>query len=468
MENRKGKLPAAFEESMRKMLGDEFEQYEAALSRPPYKALRVNTSKISVEDFLKISPFSLTPVPWTKNGFYYDEKKDRPSHHPYYAAGLYYLQEPSAMLPAAQLPVQEGDLVLDLCAAPGGKSTELVSRLGKKGFLVSNDISASREKALIRNLEQFGAENFCVTCETPEKLAEHFPAAFDRILIDAPCSGEGMFRKSGTMISAWEQNGVEKFVRMQREILKEAVRMLRPGGTILYSTCTFEPSEDEEAVEELLQDGKDLQLQVLPVAMSEGFVPGHPEWCQNEDARENPALRRTARLFPHKIQGEGHFVSVVESRLSSEPYFPHLSGKPAVLSKEAEEFLAHIHRTFPRENLRKMKDRLFYVPDLCPDLEGLRVLRSGVFLGEEKKNRFEPSQALSMVLKPEEFDQVIRYQPEDPEVRRYLRGETLSLPEDCHFSSGYVLIALQNFPLGFAKVAGGRLKNKYLPGWRMN
>ena len=228
-------LPVAFEQKMKEMLGPDYENYLASFECEAHQGLRVNTSKISVEDFLKISPYELKTVPWCPNGFYY-EKTEKPAKHPFYFAGLYYIQEPSAMTTASLLPVEEGDVVLDLCAAPGGKSTELAAKLNGTGLLVTNDISNSRAKALLKNIEVFGVGNALVTSEPPNELAKRFPAFFDKILIDAPCSGEGMFRKQANMTKAWESNGVDLFVGLQRSILKEAVTMLKPGGTIIYST----------------------------------------------------------------------------------------------------------------------------------------------------------------------------------------------------------------------------------------
>lgn len=465
-------LPKKFEDVMIRLLGEEdYSVYKESLSRPIYKALRVNTGKISVEDFQKLCPFHLSPIPWTQKGFYYDEKEDAPSRHPLYYAGLYYLQEPSAMVPASQIPIEEGDYVLDLCAAPGGKSTELAARIGTKGFLLSNDVSASRAKALIKNLEIFGAKNVCITCETPDRLAEHFPKFFDKILIDAPCSGEGMFRKSGSMITAWEQNGVEKFVNLQRQILTEAVKMLRPGGTILYSTCTFEPDEDEEAVEFLKKLNPDFKI--LPIKMYEGFEPGHPEWCQSEEARTDQDLRTTAHMFPHRVKGEGHYVSMVQDmsvEKDKESWESKAKGgyrpKKAVKNTEIDEFFSHVNGVFEIDKMELREDRLYYIPSGCPDLSGLRILRRGIYLGELKKNRFEPSQSLAMMLDANSFDQVLDITYEDSRALKYLKGETID-PGDKTFKKGYVLITMNGFPLGFAKAAGNQLKNKYLPGWRM-
>ena len=158
-------LPERFEEKMQCLLGSEFEEYIRCYEEPRYYGLRVNTRKISVEDFLKIAPFPLTPIPWIENGFYYDGEQVAPAKHPYYFAGLYYLQEPSAMTPANRLPVSPGERVLDVCAAPGGKATELGAKLMGEGVLVANDISSSRAKGLLKNLEVFGIGNMLVLSE---------------------------------------------------------------------------------------------------------------------------------------------------------------------------------------------------------------------------------------------------------------------------------------------------------------
>ena len=247
-------LPKVFEEKMKDLLGSEYEAYTACYDEPRHYGLRVNTAKISVEEFLKINPFHLRPVPWCENGFYYDETLDKPSKHPYYFAGLYYLQEPSAMTPADRLPVEPGDRVLDVCAAPGGKATELGAKLGGTGVLAANDLSSSRAKGLLKNLELFGIGNVLILSEEPGKLVSYFPEYFDKILIDAPCSGEGMFRKEKKMVKAWEEHGPEFFSKIQRSIVTQAAQMLRPGGMLLYSTCTFSPEENEQTIEYLLQE----------------------------------------------------------------------------------------------------------------------------------------------------------------------------------------------------------------------
>lgn len=479
------KLPQKFIDNMTSLWGeDDFRAYEAALNEPMQHALRVNTSKISVEDFLNISPFELSPIPWCTNGFYYDDKACQPSKHPYYYAGLYYLQEPSATLPAATLPIEAGDKVLDICAAPGGKSTEIFCRLKGKGLLVSNDISASRAKALLKNLEVFGADNILISCESPDVLSKHFGAYFDKIIIDAPCSGEGMFRKSQSMINAWEQNGNELFKNIQISILNEVVKMIKPGGMILYSTCTFAPLEDEESVEYLLSLDPALCLMDFPV--DENFVRGRADWGKTD----NKDLEKTVHLYPHKVKGEGHYAALIKKRTADEmeeirrqskddnsvPYKAPYSEtalcsdiclKRAKLSDEITEFLSHIKKDYDPACFELKNDKLYYIEKGLPEVSGLRVLRFGLLMGEQKKNRFEPSQALAMTLNADLFDNRLLLDLSDERVLKYLKGETLDISDNDKVKDGWVLVCCDGFPLGFGKLKNSTLKNKYLPGWRM-
>ncbi len=452
-------LPKLFEENMIALLGDEYETYKSCLDEPMYHGIRINTMKISVEDFLKINPFHLKPVPWCDNGFYYDEQLDKPSKHPYYFAGLYYIQEPSAMTPASVIPVEKGDRVLDICAAPGGKSTELAAKLDGTGVLVSNDISASRAKALLKNLEVFGATNALIISEAPYKLSERFAGYFDKILIDAPCSGEGMFRKSNSMITAWENNGNQLFSDLQISILKEVVKMLKPGGKILYSTCTFAPLENEKSVDYLLS--LDPELKICDFSKYEDFDYGHPEWSDsgNED------LTKCARLWPHKIEGEGHFVALVgkEGDSKNSYNFGNYPIKKAKLTKETLEFFDMIIKDFDFDRIEMSQDKLYYIPETFPAVRGLRILRCGLYLGEVKKNRFEPSQSLAMSLKSTDFSNVIDLKCNDERINKYLKGETI----EADGSNGWALVCVDSYPLGWGKLNNGILKNKYLPGWRM-
>ena len=453
------KLPVAFEEQMRNLLKDEFDTYAACLDQPMHHGLRVNTKKISTEDFLKISPFTLKPVPWCPNGFYYDPKVDQPSKHPFYYAGLYYIQEPSAMTPAAVLPVTPGDRVLDICAAPGGKSTELAAKLAGKGVLVSNDISASRAKALLKNLELFGVENSLITSEPPYKLAERFPHYFDKILIDAPCSGEGMFRKSYSMVTAWENNGNQLFADLQRQILTEVVKMLKPGGTLLYSTCTFAPLENEKSIEFLLSLDPTIHIEAFD--KYELFDDGHPEWSDTG----NEELTKCARLWLHRIEGEGHFVTLCSKDGEADNRYNHgdYTIKKSKLAPEIEEFFQSFNNRFDLSRFEMAGEKLYYIPEDFPSVRGLRILRCGLFLGELKKKRFEPSQALAMSLTMDEYPNVANLEADDIRVIKYLKGETIDVDGD----NGYVLVCVAGYPLGWGKRSNGSIKNKYLAGWRL-
>lgn len=455
------KLSEEYLNRMRDLLGEEeFSAYLKSFDEERLYGLRVNTAKVTPEAFPELVSWDLKPVPWIPNGFYY-EGTERPAKDPYYYAGLYYLQEPSAMTPAMLLPVEPGDRVLDLCGAPGGKSTELGVRLAGKGVLISNDISNSRAKALLKNLELWGISNICVTSETPDKLADVFGPWFDKILIDAPCSGEGMFRKDDDMVKSYEERGPEYYSEIQKEITDQAVRMLAPGGLLLYSTCTFSRCEDEEIICHILENHQEMELIRLPLF---------------EGASGGIGLDGCIRLFPHKIKGEGHFISLLRKngggaertaagsreRSRTEP-----QGKKApALPTELTDFLALMNREFDDSRIMIKNDSVYYLPENFVPAKELRYLRTGLLLGELKNKRFEPGQALAMTLHAEEFRQTISWKKEDDRVIRYLKGETISLTPEEGPVKGWCLVCVDGYPLGFAKGTGMALKNKYYPGWR--
>lgn len=489
-------LPEAFLAEMRELLGAEFDQYIKSYDEEWKPGLRVNTLKLSPESFKEVFPWKLEPVSWTENGFYYDAQ-ERPSRHPAYYAGLYYLQEPSAMTPAAMLPVEPGDKVLDVCAAPGGKSTELAAKLKGRGLLVSNDISYSRARALLKNLELAGAANIAVVSEEPGKLAAVWPEFFDKILVDAPCSGEGMFRRDEDMVKDWRERGPKYYSPLQKEILKQSVVMLKPGGMLLYSTCTFSKKEDEDNVSFLLKECPEMEL----VPLKTGAVCG---------ALDGIGLSGCMRLFPHRVKGEGHFLALLRKKEKGmggeqnvQPFGePEMEDAPPEQKergrlkdrrgkspkdsqrcsartgakvqdqttdegkRELEAFLKMCRVRWETERIFIHQENAYYLPEgLKPGLP-LRFLRTGLLLGELKKGRFEPSQALAMALKAEEFGTLLDLTEEDPRVLRYLKGETISLLPEESPVKGWCLVAYRGFPLGWAKGNGMSLKNKYYPGWR--
>jgi NOL1/NOP2/sun family putative RNA methylase len=478
-------LPGNYLENMKALLKDEYVAWREAMDQPSYQGLRINTMKLDPASWEEKKLYPGERVPWTVNGFYYDAG-ERPALDPYYYAGLYYLQEPSAMTPAAMLDVQPGDKVLDLCAAPGGKSTELGAKLRGQGLLVSNDISNTRARALLKNLELFGIPNILVTSEAPEKLADTFGAYFDKILVDAPCSGEGMFRKDPDLIKSWMDRGPEEYAPIQKQILKEAVRMLRPGGYLLYSTCTFAKIEDEDVIHWILEEEPEMELAELP--LFEGAARG---------LGGEPVIR----LFPHKIHGEGHFVALLHKKETDSDFtwseqteksenksVSLQSGKkdrksvcqecndfagkadPTVrqLEKESDflEWESLCSRAFDRSRMM-IKDNLVYLlPEGFQPHWKLRYLRSGLLLGEWKKKRFEPSQAAAMAMTFSDFSHCFSMKREDERVIRYLKGETIFLKEEETLPKGWILVCVDGFPLGWAKYTGSSLKNKYYAGWR--
>lgn len=456
-------LPAAFCDEMKRILGDEYEDYLASMEESRKYGLRVNTAKISVEEFERIAPFPLRKIPYVDNGFYYDSDI-QPAKHPYYFAGLYYLQDPSAMTPASRLPVEQGDVVLDLCAAPGGKATELAAKLRGTGLLIANDISSKRAKALLKNIELFGVENSFIVTEYPKKLQEYFTGFFDKILIDAPCSREGMFRKEPAMVKAWEQNGPEFYAKLQEEILEQALPMLRPGGYLLYSTCTFSPLEDEGTVEKILAMDKEMEL--VSMEGYEKFSPGKPELIGSKD--EN--IRKCVRIFPHKLDGEGHFLALFHKKGegAAPNYLEKRKGLKGEEKRLFKEFSQNLNRVFEPHRLESKNGMLYYMPEQLPQMKGLRFLRSGLFLGEMKKNRFEPSQSLAMALNKSDYKNCLDFSAEDERVIRYLKGETLTLtPEESAGQDGWQLVCVDGYSLGWGKKNRSTLKNKYHSGWRL-
>ncbi len=467
-QNRSPYLPENFLIRMKEMLGEkEYEDFLKSYEKPRTFGLRLNTAKISPQEFEKLVPFPVTPIPWIKNGYFYPADV-RPSKCPFYQAGLYYLQEPSAMTPASCLEIKPGDLVLDLCAAPGGKATALGAALKGEGLLVANDISASRAKALLRNIELFGIANAFVANETPSRLLDMFPGFFHKILLDAPCSGEGMFRKDEALARDWSEEKSRELGRIQRELILQAADMLRPGGLLLYSTCTFAPEEDEGTVSYLLENRRDMTLLELP--RRPGFSFGVPKWGGGDQR-----LKRCVRLFPHKIDGEGHFMALFQKEgTSGHVHEPSRIRSDPNTEKWLKAFFDEIGlrslggRPFEWNRVETRRDKVYYLPPVNTAFRGLAFLRNGLYLGDLKKNRFEPSQAFALALHKGDVKSVLSLPVADERLARYLHGETLTVsPGEAAREKGWHLLCVEGYPLGFGKLVGQTLKNKYPAGWRL-
>ena len=469
-------LPQSFLDSMKEILGEDYEAFLAGFDGQRQYGLRVNTLKMNLEEFERIAPFHLKKVPWISNGYFY-EAEDAPAKHPFYSAGLYYLQEPSAMTPASRLKVQPGERVLDLCAAPGGKATELGAALQGEGLLVANDINTARARALLRNLELFGISNSFVTNEPPHVLAERFPEFFHKIMVDAPCSGEGMFRKNPAVVDSWQEKGPEYFSKLQREIIVQAADMLLPGGMMFYSTCTFSPLENEKTITHLLKERPDME--VIPMEDYEGFAEGLTSY-RGEVFDESCKLCR--RIWPHKMSGEGHFMALLHKKSGTQQQVQQTVSQSSIwwekckgLNKEqkaaAEDFFSHVNIAYDGKRIDVRGDNLYYLPAPKYDGRGLHFLRNGLFMGEFKKKRFEPSQPFALVLRAQDFDQVLDFPADDERLQRYLRGETLDVSDLINGEKkrkGWQLVMAAGHPLGFGKLVNNNLKNKYPAGWRKN
>jgi NOL1/NOP2/sun family putative RNA methylase len=452
------KLPEDFISKMKALLKNEAEEFFSTYHEPKVNGLRANPIKIEPNQLQEIIPFTLEKVPFCPTGFYYDES-DQPGKHPYHLAGLYYIQEPSAMFPVEVLAPKPGEKVLDLCAAPGGKSTQIAGMMKNKGLLISNEIHPKRVKALSENVERLGITNTIVTNESPEKLSHRFEGYFDKILVDAPCSGEGMFRKDPEAVDFWSLQHVEKCSIQQKQILQSAYQMLKPEGILVYSTCTFSPEENEQVIESLLEQFPDLD--VLEIHKFEGMENGRTEWSQ----RHNNKLRSTVRIWPHRVRGEGHFVAKLIKKSDVHNWY----GKKAKSNASKQQMKEYV--SFEKEYLHKSMDGIFYafhdqlylLPEDSPTLEGLKVVRAGLHLGELKKNRFEPNHALAKALTNHDVIHTLELSSKEEIWKKYVKGETLQTSGD----RGWMLVTIDGFPLGWGKEVKGTLKNFYPKGLRL-
>lgn len=461
-QDRAAGIPAAFLERMKVLLGAEFAEFRDALHEPSPPGLRVNTLKVAPDALQTLTAWRLEPIPWCTEGFWLDESDARAGRHPYHWAGLYYLQEPSAMAAVEALAPQPGERILDLCAAPGGKATQIAARLQGRGLLVANDPVRSRAETLADNLARFGARNIVVAADYPERLAPALARFFDRVLVDAPCSEEGMFRRSAQARLAWSPKTVAGCARRQLRILDSAAEMVAGGGILAYSTCTFSPEENEDVIARFLLDHPDYEL--VPVRLPGVRGEGRGDWCSVTEARHMP-LERAVRLWPHHVRGDGHFIAVM--RRTDEPVpVPHYAERREDITaahafREFSEAALAVRLTGP---LHRAGNRIFLIPDLAPDVAGLRVLWPGWFLGELRAGRFMPSHALAQGIGMSDARLRLSFPAREEEVQRYLRGETLAAAGE----PGWVLVGVDGFPLGWGFRVGNAVKNHYPRHLRQN
>lgn len=457
-------LPIEFEKKMKAFLGNEWDDFLYSYDNNRFQALRFNTLKVQSQEermrilkTLKIS--SDKKVSWADEAYYFDENV-RPGKHPYHEMGLYYIQEPSAMSAAALLAPKLGMRVLDLCAAPGGKSTQLATYLGDSGLLVSNEINTQRSRILSQNIERMGIKNAIVTNEDSFVLASHFPGFFNAIQVDAPCSGEGMFRKLPEAIEQWSMENVAICAARQKEILDNAAVMLKPGGTIVYSTCTFSREENEDVIE--------------------CFLERHPDFT----------LEEMERFWPHKVDGEGHFVAklvrrgCVDTDLKADRKTKKNKNsknrknetKPALTKENMKLLSEFLDETISEDMAAWIKnsrlvmfgEQLYRLPDMEVDIKGLKVQRAGLHIGEFKKQRFEPSHSLALALKISEAKNVVKLTWDDPQTTGFFNGQSVMLSDEqtAECKKGWALVCVDGYPAGWGKVNGAQVKNHYPKGLR--
>lgn len=451
-------LPIKFLEKMQNILGDEYDAFIKTYEENRKAALRINTLKGNGEKLFSVLDEKLSPVPWTSDGYFYPDTM-QPGKNPLHEAGAYYIQEPSAMLPAELLKAQPGECILDLCAAPGGKTTKIAADMKGEGLLVANEIHPKRAAILSSNVERMGIKNAVVTNESSDRLLKKFPEFFDRILVDAPCSGEGMFRKDEEARAQWNEENVIKCAVRQKEILDNAAAMLRPGGKLVYSTCTFSPEENEKMIVDFLNDHSEFSVEKIdtPPCISNG----RPELAGND---ERAAF--TFRIWPHLTEGEGHFAAVLKKDGKNENVYrnSNISPCPKEYEKLYRAFADEFLKNPPTGEISAFGENLYIMPPFLPNLDGIKVLRFGLHLGTVKKNRFEPSHSLAMTLKPQDTVQCAELSISDKEIFAYLRGETIPAGD----LKGWCLVSVSGYTTGWGKAAGGIIKNHYPKGLRRN
>ncbi len=431
-----------FLERMQSLLGDEFDAFLQYYNGENFRGLRVNTLKCTAEALQGALPFELKPTPFCPDGFYLPADVSSLGNHPLHHAGAFYMQEPSAASAVEMLGVQPGDRVLDLCAAPGGKSTQIGAKLKGEGLLWSNEIVKSRANVLLSNIERMGIANTVVSNCHPEQLCERLAGCFDRVLVDAPCSGEGMFRKNSAAQTEWSEEHVKSCAERQLHILNSAKHALKPGGVLVYSTCTFSHEENEGVITRFLEENPDFSLE------SSGVTFGRP------------AMEHARRIFPMD-GGEGHFAARLRKSGDLTPGFPD-SGKAAV-KPGITEFYDSLFRDRPfGERLAVRNNKIMILPENYIETN-LPVLRAGIVLGEIVKNRMEPHHSAFMAAKPEGCRQRVDLTHDSPEIKAFLHGEEIAVPPEL---KGFTAVCVDGMTAGFGKASGGRLKNKYPKGLR--
>ncbi len=446
-------LPIDYKTRMQSLLGDEFSRYEAALNEPPVRGFRVNTNKIAIERFEKLNPFGSRKIPYVEGGYYLEYEKV--GNHPFHHAGLIYVQEPAAMMPAECVDIDPDSYVLDMCAAPGGKSTQLKAKLSDNGLMVSNEIIASRCKILAGNIERMGFKNHIVTCLDTARLADLFENTFDVVMVDAPCSGEGMFRKEAAAIPEWSEENVQNCAARQTEILENAARCLASGGTIIYATCTFSIEENEMVIDTFLQKHPDFEIIPAKQSVIDSTASGiRFDGCKCEN------IHFARRFYPHKGEGEGQFAAVLRHKGEKTPHAP-LRKKSVKIDPLLLQFLNDTLTDYDKDAITLYGNTpVFFNGNI--EIKTGTAFMYGVTIGEIKKNYILPHHQFFMAY-GNAFKRKIELDPDSAEIQKYLHGEEIS----ADLPNGWAAVCVCGVPVGGAKVVNGIAKNHYPKGLRI-
>ena len=461
--------PIEFRSLIDELLGDDSPEFWQAVNHTPgLSGLRLNTLKKDNNTIVDRLPARLDPLPWIENGFLIKEE-DQLGKHPFHTAGLYYLQEPSAMVPVEILDPKPGENVLDLCAAPGGKTTQILSKMNNQGWLLANDSNPRRVQALTRNLDRWGARNSQITSELPSRLAEHLGPVFDKVLVDAPCSGEATFRTDPRGVKNWSTNFRDRCTVIQDDILWNGAKLVRPGGILVYSTCTFNQKENEGTIMRFLERNQEFFLEQIP--LQEGFSPGLPL-----NSSDRYGLKKTARIWPHRAPGEGHFIALLRRSGQMEKNKKPLEKSGVSLQNgQKASYKAFYSATMIRNNnteyihpdndgLRVYGNQLYFSSTDSPPLDGLRVEQWGWWIGTFKENQFNPSPALAAGLSSSDMQKVLEFSLGDLLLEQYQRGSPIKYETGDIEAKGWILVNIEGYPLGWGKLSQGKIKN-YLPRW---
>ncbi len=443
-------LPEDFCTEIKNILKDESYLYFESFGKEPYRGISVNRLKASPEKIKELLPFKIKKSPFYRDGWYIPTDENGVGNLPVHHSGAIYIQEPSATSAVTLLDIREGEKVLDLCAAPGGKSSQIASCLNGTGLLWSNEVVRSRANILLSNFERMGIENGVVSSCRPEILCERLGGYFDKVLVDAPCSGEGMFRKNNAAVVEWSREHVISCANRQLSILCSAAECVKTNGVLVYSTCTFSYEENEGVIKRFLEKNPDFEPEDI-----------------NEKFGRKTDITGARRITPIE-GGEGHFAARLrrknEKTAVVEPYHIHQkNSKNKDLYNLLQKMIGSIFIETPDGILTVINDKAFIIPKDLPDINGLNVIRAGVFAGECKKNRIEPQHALFMSSKPEKLQRVLNLDQNDFRITQFLKGQEI----DCSGENGYTAVALDGIITGFGKCSNGKLKNKYPKGLRI-